>query len=73
MAREVELLAPSVNDGGNRPDNSEYPWEDKAAGVIRIPAEFTFPNLGVILQPSGARTIILKLIRSAINSRVAVR
>ncbi len=30
LAREMELLSPSVNDGGTRPANREYPWVDAA-------------------------------------------
>jgi hypothetical protein len=28
LAGEIELLAPAVKRGGDRPDNCEYPWED---------------------------------------------
>jgi hypothetical protein len=28
LAREIELLSPAVKDGGRRPDNCEYPWEE---------------------------------------------
>ncbi len=44
LSREVELLAPSVDDGGRRPENCEYPWED-AKGDLYIPAEHEFSEL----------------------------
>src|SRR5689334_9433364 len=33
LTREIELLAPTVMDGGNRPDNCEYPWEDSKSKI----------------------------------------
>jgi hypothetical protein len=40
LAREVDLLAPAVDDEGRRPDNCEYPWEDaggaSCAGRARV-------------------------------------
>lgn len=44
IAREIELLAPAVKDGGRRQDNCEYPWEDGAGNVL-VPSERQFPNL----------------------------
>ncbi|HXD86475.1 MAG TPA: hypothetical protein VN641_08275 [Urbifossiella sp.] len=35
IAREIEILAPAVKRGGNRPDNCEYPWE--SSGVLHRP------------------------------------
>lgn len=64
IAREIELLAPSVNDDGRRPDNCEYPWED-GTGRMWIPAEFTFP-LQALLRERHGRTI-LKTIRRAVE------
>ncbi len=63
LAREIELLAPSVTDGGRRQANCEYPWED--GGVVYVPAEWSFPNLDLLTAPEGRN--ILKRIRAAID------
>jgi hypothetical protein len=56
LAREIELLAPAVDDGGRRPDNCEYPWED-SAGRVRIPADFTFAVEALLREPSGKKAL----------------
>ena len=66
IAREIELLAPSVRENGQRPDNCEYPWEDPATETLRVPAQYSFHNLSMVLESSPAWTAILKLLRSAI-------
>ncbi|MGP0063486.1 MAG: hypothetical protein ACLQGP_07810 [Isosphaeraceae bacterium] len=38
LAREIEVLAPAVKRGGQRPDNCEYPWEDDA-GTLHVPLD----------------------------------
>ena len=38
LAREVDLLAPTVDDDGRRPDNCEYPWEDVGAPFMCRPS-----------------------------------
>ena len=63
-AREIELLSPSVEDDGRRPDNCEYPWQD-ASGQIRLPVDYSFP-IEQLLQERHGRTL-LKLIRTAIR------
>lgn len=63
LAREIELLAPTVNDGGKRPDNCEYPWED-AKGKLWIPSDYKFFTSQLLFEPHG-RTV-LKLIRAAV-------
>jgi hypothetical protein len=63
LAREIELLSPAVDDGGRRPDNCEYPWED-VAKKLWIPADYQFFANQLLFQPHG-RTV-LKLIRAAI-------
>jgi hypothetical protein len=63
LAREIELLAPSVDDNGRRPDNAEYPWIDQSARLI-VPAEYEFPTLDLLTAAAG-RTL-LKLIERAI-------
>jgi hypothetical protein len=63
LAREIELLHPSVTDGGIRPDNCEYPWEDSKG--VQVPVEYTFPRLNLLREPFGR--LLLKLIPAAIN------
>jgi len=64
LAREIELLSPSVDDGGKRPANCEYPWVD-AAGSLHVPAVEPFPNLAALDTHMG--TVFLKLLRAAID------
>lgn len=44
FCREVELLAPAVDDGGRRPDNCEYPWADGDGDArrVHVPADHRF-------------------------------
>jgi hypothetical protein len=63
LARQIELLAPSVGDATRRPDNCEYPWEDQ--GILFVPAEYTFPNLSLLRQPAG--TLLQTLLPRAIE------
>jgi hypothetical protein len=65
LAREIELLSPSVDDGGRRPDNCEYPWED-ANGNVLIPSEYAFATLHLATAPAG-RTL-LKIVSAAIDA-----
>jgi hypothetical protein len=62
IAREIELLSPSVKDGGRREDNCEYPWV--SGGVLRVPADWPFSNLNFLMEAGGRN--ILKRIREAI-------
>lgn len=64
LAQEIELLAPAVKRGGQRPDNCEYPWED-AAGQLHVPLDWTFASSRLLTAPAG-RTF-LKLVRAAID------
>jgi len=64
LAQEIELLAPAVKRGGQRPDNCEYPWEDED-GRLHVPLDWTFAPSRLLVVPAG-RTF-LKLIRQAIN------
>ncbi len=64
LAREIELLAPAVKRGGQRPDNCEYPWADDA-GEVRSPLDWTFAPSTLLLAPAG-RTF-LKLVHGAIQ------
>lgn len=67
LSREIELLAPAVDDGGRRPDNCEYPWEDHT-GQLHVPAEHSFPALRLLTAPAG-RTF-LKTVRAAMEALV---
>lgn len=53
IAREIELLAPSVQRGGKRKDNCEYPWEE--GGRVIVPAEWPFSTLNLLTE-SGVKT-----------------
>lgn len=70
LAREIELLAPAVKRGGQRPDNCEYPWDD-GSGVVRIPLDWAFHPSKLLTAPAG-RTF-LKLIKDAIGRVLASR
>jgi hypothetical protein len=56
LAREIELLAPSVDDDARRPENVEYPWMDQSGRIV-IPADYDFPNLSLLTAPAG-RTLL---------------
>jgi len=64
LAQEIDVLAPAVKRGGQRPDNCEYPWEDSGA-TLHVPMDWAFQPSQLIVLPAG-RTI-LKLIRGAID------
>jgi hypothetical protein len=64
LAQEIELLAPAVRRGGQRPDNCEYPWED-GQGKLHLPLDWSFHPSQLVVMPAG-RTV-LKLIRGAID------
>jgi len=64
LAQEIELLAPAVKRGGQRPDNCEYPWED-TAGTLHVPLDWSFLPSALIVMPAGCT--MLKLIRGAID------
>jgi len=63
LAREVDLLAPAVDDGGRRPDNCEYPWED-AGGALHLPAGHGFEALGTLHRHRAGATF-LKIVAAA--------
>lgn len=64
LSQEIEILAPAVKRGSQRPDNCEYPWHDHG-GLIHVPLDWTFTPSQLVVMPDG-RTI-LKLIRGAID------
>ena len=63
-AREVELLAPAVRDGGRRPDNCEYPWKGPA-GAVSSPLDYSFPHMALLEREFGHK--ILRAIDLAIQ------
>lgn len=64
LAREIEMLAPAVKRGGQRPDNCEYPWEDDG-GLLHVPLDWTFAPSN-LLHAAAGRTF-LKLVGEAIS------
>lgn len=52
IAAEIELLNPAVDRNGHRPDNCEYPWEDRSQ-VIRSPLDWSFVPLQLLRGPFG--------------------
>ncbi len=64
LASEIELLAPAVRRGGQRPDNCEYPWED-SGGTLRVPLDWAFRPTNLIVDAAG-RTFI-KVVRAAVT------
>jgi hypothetical protein len=57
LAREIEALSPSNNkqmEGGQRPDNCEYPWAWQRGGPFVAPVDYSFPLLGRLDQAAGA-------------------
>ena len=62
-AERSSLLAPAVDDGGRRPDNCEYPWEDDG-GILHVPAEHGFPSLDT-LHKHRAGSTFLKIVTVA--------
>jgi hypothetical protein len=64
IAGEIELLNPAVDRAGQRPDNCEYPWEDRNR-ILHSPLDWTFTPSNLLTAPAG-RTFI-KLVRGAIT------
>jgi len=67
LARQIELLAPSVDDGGRVPANCEYPWVSPN-GEITVPARHHF---GLTLLHAKAGMTLLKVLRSTIDELLA--
>jgi hypothetical protein len=63
LSRKIELLAPSVTDGGRQPANCEYPWIGPT-GAVQIPCEH---NFGFDLIREKAGRILLKAIYTAVE------
>ena len=64
IAREIELLNPSVEDGGRRPANCEYPWP--SGELVITPRDHHFEISRLMLQPAGVT--FRKRLRDAIDS-----
>lgn len=68
LARQIELLAPAVDEAGRSPANCEYPWQ-LADGRIVAPADHTF-ELSLLYAKAG--TTLLKIMRLAIGELLAL-
>jgi len=64
LAAEIELLSPSVDRDGRRPDNCEYPWA--VGDRVLSPLDQTFAAKALCEEHMG-RTF-LKLLRAAISN-----
>lgn len=67
LAAEIEVMNPSVDRNGQRPDNCEYPWED-GAKILRSPLDWTFNPLRLLRDRFGPSFV--KLLRLAIDRAV---
>jgi hypothetical protein len=61
LARKIELLNPAVRDGGQVPENCEYPWVVPDGSVV-APADYKF-EFNVLFERAGIT--LLKIIRQA--------
>jgi hypothetical protein len=52
IAAEIEITNPAVDRNGQRPDNCEYPWEDRAQN-LHSPLDWAFSPLQLLLGPFG--------------------
>ncbi len=68
LARQIELLAPAVDDAGRSPSNCEYPWR-LPDGRIVAPSDHRF---GLSLLYERAGTTLLKIVRLATNELLAL-
>ena len=53
IGREIDLLSPAVDDGKNRPDNSEYPWPSQKEVLVLAPCDWDFRVDQRLRTPSG--------------------
>jgi hypothetical protein len=63
LANEIEVLNPSVDRGGSRRDNCEYPW--MSGDRILSPLDHSFAPSRLVDTPAGRN--FLKLLRLAID------
>ncbi len=68
LAREIEKLAPAVDDQAS-PENAEYPWASGKAVIA--PCEHDFSRLSLLHEASGRS--FLKLLRLALRRFEAIR
>lgn len=68
LCGEIEMLAPSIHREGRRPDNCEYPWEDRD-GRIYSPLDWSFTPADLLLAPIGPT--FLKLVKEAVAELLA--
>ena len=66
LARQIELLAPAVNDGGRHPANCEYPWVGPE-GQIVVPAEHKF-GCNLLYDRTGRH--LFKVLRAAADDLI---
>ncbi|ODT98864.1 MAG: hypothetical protein ABS79_05230 [Planctomycetes bacterium SCN 63-9] len=67
LSPEIELMNPSVDRNGQRPDNCEYPWED-AVSKLHSPLDWSFNPARILRNPLGPSFI--KLLRLAMDRAV---
>lgn len=51
LARQIELLAPAIDDDGRHPANCEYPWEDHRQEAV-APADHNF-DMNLLHERAG--------------------
>jgi hypothetical protein len=66
LARRIELLAPSVDDGGRIPANCEYPWV-APDGSVRAPCDHHFA-IDLLYDRAGRH--LLKVVHTAITELI---
>lgn len=64
LANEIEVSNPAVDRNGQRPDNTEYPWEN-GNNILHSPLDWSFTPLQ-LLQERFGRTF-LKLLHQSIE------
>ena len=66
ICRELDLLAPALDDSGRRPDNCEYPWarfDVDGSPIVQTPRQWHFPILNRLRNQLGR-----KLMKAAISN-----
>lgn len=66
LARRVELLSPSVTDGGASPSNCEYPWQSRPGEVV-APSEYDF-RIEPLFERAGVTMLKVLKARAAAMS-----
>jgi hypothetical protein len=65
ICRELDLLHPTVDDGGRRPDNVEYPWPSVRGFGMVAPCEHDFKVDGILRNKDGI--MLLKIAQAAVR------